>query len=870
MSRTVSVYEKRARVIFASPAGVPPKELLDLAKNVRDKDNNMEYARRLLQLASESKAAIPGGQRHEIQKLLAICTYKSPDQPLAERLDTAQAILEELLKDPTLSPKERQDILGVTGAVHKLRWNAYGSRQELETSAAYYRQGLDLGMQMDGGYTAINAAFVLDLLASNTKDSTGRAVFRKQAQDIRTQLCDLLLQIYNGNAAQDFWFFATLGEVYLGLRDFNQAKLWMTKAATLRPPPWQLESTGRQNARLASLIVEEQPGPEPWDVIKALVGGDEAVAESLIMGKVGLALSGGGFRASFFHIGVLAHLAELDLLRHVEVISCVSGGSILGAFYYLELRKTLQLKADADLDREDYIQIVQRMESEFLKGVQRNIRLRMLMEFGTNARVLTTRRSSMTDRLAVLYDRELYDRVNDEYRGTRRSLSDITIEPKTSSGIEPKESSGGFNPKTGNWIRCHKVPILLLNATTLNTCHNWQFTGTFMGEPPARGIEPEIDANNRLRRMYHDEAPSTYVGKDHKSIVKLSEAVAASAGVPVLFDPLVLEGLYGTTYDPNIPNAYVTRLVDGGNYDNQGVSSLLEQDCSVLLISDACGQTAVSYDPGGKRVEVLQRSNDILMARVREEQYRYLSVLESSHALRSVMYVHLKKGLEGRPVDWLDCPDRTLSPAPPVLTDYNIRTDVQELLAAIRTDLDSFSDAEADALMLSGYLMTSKHVPEIEGFTPSSLPPADWRFRKLEPIAADPKVTDETKKLKRALAVAGNIGFKPWRVSNLLPLCGAAVGLIILALLVKFVATVWFKPFSDMFQGTLIGPSLAIVAGALLALWLLRTLLDKLRYRNSYAQMLVSAVMCLVGWILLRLHLWLIEPFYLRFGPKYK
>lgn len=49
--------------------------------------------------------------------------------------------------------------------------------------------------------------------------------------------------------------------------------------------------------------------------------------------RLGLALSGGGFRASFFHIGVLARLAELDLLRPIEVISTVSGGSIIGALY---------------------------------------------------------------------------------------------------------------------------------------------------------------------------------------------------------------------------------------------------------------------------------------------------------------------------------------------------------------------------------------------------------------------------------------------------------------------------------------------------------------------------------------------------------
>ncbi len=49
--------------------------------------------------------------------------------------------------------------------------------------------------------------------------------------------------------------------------------------------------------------------------------------------KIGLALSGGGFRAAFFHLGVLARLAELGLLRRIEVVSTVSGGSIVGAAF---------------------------------------------------------------------------------------------------------------------------------------------------------------------------------------------------------------------------------------------------------------------------------------------------------------------------------------------------------------------------------------------------------------------------------------------------------------------------------------------------------------------------------------------------------
>jgi len=49
--------------------------------------------------------------------------------------------------------------------------------------------------------------------------------------------------------------------------------------------------------------------------------------------KIGLALSGGGFRSAAFHLGVLKRLRELGLLERIDVLSTVSGGSILGAIW---------------------------------------------------------------------------------------------------------------------------------------------------------------------------------------------------------------------------------------------------------------------------------------------------------------------------------------------------------------------------------------------------------------------------------------------------------------------------------------------------------------------------------------------------------
>ena len=44
--------------------------------------------------------------------------------------------------------------------------------------------------------------------------------------------------------------------------------------------------------------------------------------------KIGLSLSGGGFRATAYHIGTLKKLNEMGILKDIDVISSVSGGSI--------------------------------------------------------------------------------------------------------------------------------------------------------------------------------------------------------------------------------------------------------------------------------------------------------------------------------------------------------------------------------------------------------------------------------------------------------------------------------------------------------------------------------------------------------------
>src|SRR2546425_11355271 len=124
--------------------------------------------------------------------------------------------------------------------------------------------------------------------------------------------------------------------------------------------------------------------------------------------KLGLAVSGGGFRASLFHIGVLARMAELDLLGKVEVLSCVSGGSIVGAMYYLLLRERLQ--ANAMPVTQDFKEITQELEKRFVQGVQSNPRMRLLTNPLRNLQMAISE-YSRTERMASLLYGDFYGDV---------------------------------------------------------------------------------------------------------------------------------------------------------------------------------------------------------------------------------------------------------------------------------------------------------------------------------------------------------------------------------------------------------------------------------------------------------------------------
>lgn len=689
-----------------------PREMLRLAKELK-KYKSFTYARRLLEEATESdKIDDDSDLKLKIYQQWSLCTYKDNDLPIDLRLDLALKILKRL---ENLDTTVDQETLGLIGSIFKRKWEVDNQKIQLERSLLYYRRGYAQGVEKDCGYTGINAAFVLDWLAFQEEAESRTAKIeslvatsrRKKAAEMRREIIEKVTPLKERHL-NEWWFYSTLAEAHFGLKEYDTAVGYLKEYRKKfgKPPEWEEESTVQQLARLAilqgdpELAGEEFKRTEAWQKLNEAFEHHPSAVLSAFTGKIGLGLSGGGFRAAFFHIGTLARLAELDVLRQIEVLSCVSGGSIIGAHYCLEVKKLLEEKKDDEITKADYIEIVRRIERKFLEGVQCNIRVRVATGFVSNLKLLFCSKYSRTKRAGELYEKEIFSKVADKQGDEPRYMSDLVIKPLDATGA--RESN--FNPKLNNWRRAAKVPVLVLNATTLNTGHNWQFTASWMGEPPS-SIDTEVDTNDQLRRLYYDEAPP-----EHKKM-RLGYAVSASAGVPGLFEPFSIEKLY--------PDRTV-RLVDGGVCDNQGVNSLLEQDCTVILVSDGSGQMVSENYPSSGIFGVPLRSNSILQARIRDAQYHDLERRRRSSLLRGLMFIHLKQDLANDPIDWINCQDLIKKRPERVLTSYGIDKKIQEHLAAMRTDLDSFSEVEAFALMTSAYRMTEDAFENekcIDGFT---------------------------------------------------------------------------------------------------------------------------------------------------------
>lgn len=612
----------------------------------------------------------------------ALLTSKDLELPAAVRHDRALDLLAgELgsLDDPALDGDA--ETLGIAGGILKRRWNDLGQQDDLRKAARLYERGArgDLGSD---AYPHINAAFMDDLLADLGDDADAR---RQRATALRERIVRDLPPASEVPPGAAWFNTATRAEALFGLGRYAEV-VQVLAAHGDKPAPWELATTARQLATLAHLRTEDPLAvAEIRAVFDALLPAAASAARSVVIGKVGLALSGGGFRAAFYHLGVLARLAELNVLRHVDVLSCVSGGSVVGACYWLALRE--RLLSPAPLTRDDYVALVQKVIVHFLDAVATDLRGAVQPSRAATALRFLSGEKGALDPEATARALEMHF-----YRLLLPGRSPIYMHDLVFNPADHSKRLTGakdFHPGRHNWLRADKVPVLVINASTVNTGHAWQFTPTWMGESPWTVHEP-ADSVPRLQWSWYEPKAGWQM--------PLARAVAASACVPGIFAPVVVDGIY---------EGVEVQLVDGGVHDNQGTVSLLALDCNVVLVSDACGQLLLEERPKpGVRglVSYANRSMDTLMERVRLANYGELAARRRTGLLRGFMFLHMKAGLDADPIrprfsqESYRLERQVLSPS-------GVRRDFQQGLAELRTDLDAFTPDESHALMACGYQM---------------------------------------------------------------------------------------------------------------------------------------------------------------------
>ncbi len=879
----ITALRQRADALARAPTRAA--EVLALVAELKQADE-FGAARLLLAAARERDLGTPQ-ERVALAQAHALCTYKDQNLHAEQRHRDALAILEGIgLRDPACRDKET---LGLGGAIYKRMWHATGLLEHLRTALAFYRAGWERDPEHDLGWCAANAAFLLDQFAFREQTAaarTGRpdsrsADYRAQADALRRDLLARLPALAQAQGkSEDYWVLATRAEACFGLEDFAGAADWLDRAARTAPDPWMEQSTAQQLARLARLHRIEPPAPgtplaqwhPAWAALARLVGERAAAALESRRGKVGLALSGGGFRAALFHLGVMARLAECGVLRSVETLSTVSGGSILGAQYYLELRHLLQTRTDITgaaapaIGDADYVALLLRVIADSVAGIENNLRIRALANLWANFRMLLSKAYSRSMRLGELYERYLFSRIRDDHAGAAmRRLRDLLVHPHNAHPAGA--AAGEFRPSSGNWLRRAKVPNLMLNTTSLNTGHNWHFTARWMGEPPGLTGD-EIDMNERYRRLYYEQAPTPGL-QDYP----LAYAVAASSCVPAMFEPLPLHDLYSQR---------TVRLVDGGVHDNQGMAALLDDDCELVLCSDASGQMDSQAAPADGMIGVFSRTSSILQDRVREAQYRDLRNRADSGALQGLFFVHLKQELDPPPVAFIGARDPAPPPPASTATGYGVDRELQRLLSEVRTDLDSFTEVECYALMASGYLMTRHQLQALDaahrrsglpgswgGFEVEAPMASDasgrplWPFAPLLPLMALPPDSADPRRrdLGVQLAASKVMFFRVWHLVPWLRTLGIAIGIVVVAALAAWIWRHWSTEVTFSWR---LGSLVVAIVVAVAALFV--PLVKFLQPRIATQTIVGAVVVAIVGWIASRVHLALFEPLLRRRG----
>lgn len=299
--------------------------------------------------------------------------------------------------------------------------------------------------------------------------------------------------------------------------------------------------------------------------------------------KIGLSLSGGGYRATIYHLGTIRKLKEMNLLDKVDVISTISGGSITGAYY--------GLKGD-NFDEFDK-GLIKIVKKSIIKGIYFSFRFII---------IIFTLLSVLGLMIYLLF-------TDFAWVSTPLLLVTVFIIIKYQFKIFPV--SRIINKLYAKWFfenknlkDFNKSPLIAINATNVETGRPFTFSKNKMSDSsyefPSNGEKPI--------RFIPDEFP-------------ISLAVASSTCVPFAFTPIYIEKKF--YQDEKDFLKIKPCLVDGGVYDNQGVHKLTHGNssyvCDIVIVSDA-GDMMPRINSFNNIIQLLVRTSDIFMNRIKNYQ----------------------------------------------------------------------------------------------------------------------------------------------------------------------------------------------------------------------------------------------------------
>lgn len=305
--------------------------------------------------------------------------------------------------------------------------------------------------------------------------------------------------------------------------------------------------------------------------------------------SLALCLSGGGFRATFFHLGVIEALRNCklngkSLLEQVSDIYSVSGGSILSA----HLIKNWAAYCGDD---KAFAQI----SKQLCKFGSRNVRGRVLRRWLLSC--------------VYLLPRWLF--------GLRRTFW-LEQEYKHLLGQAPLSDYYKTNEDSF-------IPDIHILATSFNTGGQCSFT--------RYGFEIEDD--DKTVRAIADRLPLAY-------------AVTASSAFPPLFPPVKLtKDMLGDPPESIFNNSIY--LSDGGIYDNLGFSKFKEiqqsaaKPASKVLVCDAGGSLKGKFSASFQSIAARNiRASDVLMQRVADQTFSLIELQD----IKEVLHVGIAETVE--------------------------------------------------------------------------------------------------------------------------------------------------------------------------------------------------------------------------------